>query len=53
MQHVEGVGDAGDIPASMTIPDVPGTLNLRHPDACQARLDAAGEGGRLCGAWRT
>ncbi len=29
----------------MIIPDVPGTLNLRHPDACQALLDAAAEAG--------
>jgi 2-polyprenyl-6-methoxyphenol hydroxylase-like FAD-dependent oxidoreductase len=44
-QYVEGLGDAGDIPASMIIPDVPGTLNLRHPDACQALVDAAAEAG--------
>jgi 2-polyprenyl-6-methoxyphenol hydroxylase-like FAD-dependent oxidoreductase len=44
-QYVEGIGEAGDIPASMIIPDVPGTLNLRHPDACQALLDAAAAAG--------
>jgi 2-polyprenyl-6-methoxyphenol hydroxylase-like FAD-dependent oxidoreductase len=44
-QYVEGIGDAGDIPASMILPDIPGTLNLRHPDACQALLDAAAEAG--------
>jgi 2-polyprenyl-6-methoxyphenol hydroxylase-like FAD-dependent oxidoreductase len=44
-QYVEGLGDAGDIPASMIVPDVPGTLNLRHPDACQALVDAAAEAG--------
>src|SRR5438132_1104995 len=26
-QYVEGIGDAGDIPVGMIIPDVPGTLN--------------------------
>jgi 2-polyprenyl-6-methoxyphenol hydroxylase-like FAD-dependent oxidoreductase len=45
MQYVEGVGGAGEIPASMIIPDIPGTLNLRHPDACQALLDAAAGAG--------
>jgi 2-polyprenyl-6-methoxyphenol hydroxylase-like FAD-dependent oxidoreductase len=40
-QYVEGIADAGEIPAGMIVPDVPGTLNLRHPDACQALLDAA------------
>jgi 2-polyprenyl-6-methoxyphenol hydroxylase-like FAD-dependent oxidoreductase len=44
-QYLEGIGDAGDIPASMILPEVLGTLNLRHPDACQALLDAAVEAG--------
>src|SRR3954452_1815553 len=44
-QYVEGIGDAGEVPAGMIIPDVPGTLNLRHPDACQALLDAAAAAG--------
>jgi len=44
-QYVEGIGEAGVVPASMILPDVPGTLNLRHPDACQALLDAAAEAG--------
>ena len=29
----------------MMIPDVPGTLNLRHPVACQALVDAAAGAG--------
>jgi 2-polyprenyl-6-methoxyphenol hydroxylase-like FAD-dependent oxidoreductase len=44
-QYREGVGDVGDIPMAMMIPDVPGSLNLRHPDACQALLDAACDAG--------
>jgi 2-polyprenyl-6-methoxyphenol hydroxylase-like FAD-dependent oxidoreductase len=40
-QYLEGAGDVGDIPMAMMIPDIPGSLNLRHPDACQALLDAA------------
>jgi 2-polyprenyl-6-methoxyphenol hydroxylase-like FAD-dependent oxidoreductase len=44
-QYLEEIGEAGDIPAGMILPDIPGTLNLRHPDACQALLDAAAEAG--------
>src|SRR5262245_34160238 len=44
-QYREGVGFEGDIPMSMMIPDIPGSLNLRHPDACQAILDAATRAG--------
>jgi 2-polyprenyl-6-methoxyphenol hydroxylase-like FAD-dependent oxidoreductase len=40
-QYTEGAGEVGDIPMAMMIPDIPGSLNLRHPDACQALLDAA------------
>jgi 2-polyprenyl-6-methoxyphenol hydroxylase-like FAD-dependent oxidoreductase len=40
-QYAEGVGEAGDIPMGMMVPGVSGTLNLRHPDACQALVDAA------------
>jgi 2-polyprenyl-6-methoxyphenol hydroxylase-like FAD-dependent oxidoreductase len=40
-QYVEGVGLAGEIPMGMLLPDIPGTLNLRHPVACQALIDAA------------
>jgi 2-polyprenyl-6-methoxyphenol hydroxylase-like FAD-dependent oxidoreductase len=34
-----------DIPVSMMRPGIPGTLNLRHPDACQALVDAAASAG--------
>ena len=44
-QYMEGAGDVGDIPMAMMIRDIPGSLNLRHPDACQALLDAAADAG--------
>ena len=44
-QYLEGAGDVGDIPMAMMIPDIPGSLNLRHPDACQAVLDTAADAG--------
>jgi menaquinone-9 beta-reductase len=44
-QYMEGAGDVGDIPMATMIPDIPGSLNLRHPDACQALLDAAADAG--------
>jgi 2-polyprenyl-6-methoxyphenol hydroxylase-like FAD-dependent oxidoreductase len=44
-QYMEGAGDVGDIPMAMMIPGIPGSLNLRHPDACQALLDAAADAG--------
>jgi 2-polyprenyl-6-methoxyphenol hydroxylase-like FAD-dependent oxidoreductase len=40
-QYAEGGGAAGEIPAGMFIPGIDGTLNLRHPVACQALVDAA------------
>ena len=44
-QYVEGIGEPGEIPAGMILPDISGTLNLRHPDACQALLDTAAGAG--------
>jgi 2-polyprenyl-6-methoxyphenol hydroxylase-like FAD-dependent oxidoreductase len=44
-QYSEGVGAAGDIPAGMFIPGIEGTLNLRHPVACQTLVDAAAREG--------
>jgi 2-polyprenyl-6-methoxyphenol hydroxylase-like FAD-dependent oxidoreductase len=38
-------GEAAEIPVGMMVPDVPGTLNLRHPVACQALVDAAAAAG--------
>ena len=44
-QYIEGIGEAGDIPMAMMVPGIPGTLNLRHPVACQSLLDAAAAAG--------
>jgi 2-polyprenyl-6-methoxyphenol hydroxylase-like FAD-dependent oxidoreductase len=33
--------EANPIPVGMIVPGIPGSLNLRHPDACQALTDAA------------
>ena len=41
MQYFEGVDEPTMIPMSMMVEGIPGTLNLRHPDACQALIDAA------------
>ena len=35
------VSEANPIPVAMMVPDVPGSLNLRHPDACRALAAAA------------
>jgi 2-polyprenyl-6-methoxyphenol hydroxylase-like FAD-dependent oxidoreductase len=36
-----------DIPVNLMVPGVAGTLNLRHPDACQALVDGAVSAGAL------
>lgn len=41
LQYVEGLGDPTALPMSMMLEGVPGTLNIRHPVACQALADAA------------
>src|SRR5215510_1875409 len=38
-QYMEGAGDVGDIPMAMMIPDMPGSLYVRHPDACEVLVD--------------
>ncbi|HMG25238.1 MAG TPA: FAD-dependent monooxygenase [Acidimicrobiia bacterium] len=43
-QYSESAG-AADIPAGMMVEGIPGTLNLRHPVACQALIDAATDSG--------
>jgi 2-polyprenyl-6-methoxyphenol hydroxylase-like FAD-dependent oxidoreductase len=43
--YTEGVSEARDIPMSIMQPGIDGTLNLRHPDACQALIDAAAAAG--------
>lgn len=40
-QFVAGDTDARDIPVNIMIPEIGGTLNLGHPVACQALVDAA------------
>ncbi len=44
-QYAEGVGEVGEIPMAMLVDGIPGTLNLRHPMACQALADAAAAAG--------
>ena len=44
-QYNEGAPEPMELPVSMMVPGVAGTLNLRHPDACQALIDAAARAG--------
>jgi len=44
-QYTEGSQEPAPIPMNMLVPGVGGTLNLRHPDACQALIDAAAGAG--------
>lgn len=44
-QYDEELGEVGEIPMSIMVPGIPGTLNLRHPVACQALIDAASAAG--------
>jgi 2-polyprenyl-6-methoxyphenol hydroxylase-like FAD-dependent oxidoreductase len=44
-QYAEGGGELPPLPMGMMLPGVEGSLNLRHPDACQALLDAAAGAG--------
>ncbi len=44
-QYAVGSDEPGEIPMWMMAPEVAGSLNLRHPDACQALLDAAAAAG--------
>jgi 2-polyprenyl-6-methoxyphenol hydroxylase-like FAD-dependent oxidoreductase len=44
-QYFESGADPAEIPVGMMVPEIPGTLNLRHPDACQALIDAAAAAG--------
>jgi 2-polyprenyl-6-methoxyphenol hydroxylase-like FAD-dependent oxidoreductase len=40
-QYGEGVGETGEIPMWMMGEGIAGSLNMRHPDACQALTEAA------------
>jgi 2-polyprenyl-6-methoxyphenol hydroxylase-like FAD-dependent oxidoreductase len=44
-QYFPNGEDPRDIPINMMVSDIAGSLNLRHPDACQALLDAAASAG--------
>lgn len=44
-QYVEGDDEPRDIPTSTMAPGIEGSLNVRHPDACQAILGAAAAAG--------
>ena len=44
-QYMEGSQEPAPIPMNMLVPGVGGTLNLRHPDACQALIDATAGAG--------
>ena len=44
-QYTGTGAEPADIPAGMMVEGIPGTLNLRHPVACQALIDAAADAG--------
>jgi 2-polyprenyl-6-methoxyphenol hydroxylase-like FAD-dependent oxidoreductase len=44
-QYIDGVDEPAIMPMSMMIEGIPGNLNMRHPDACQALIDAAAAAG--------
>jgi 2-polyprenyl-6-methoxyphenol hydroxylase-like FAD-dependent oxidoreductase len=44
-QFTAGMDEPMDLPVGMMLPGVDGSLNLRHPEACQALFDAATEVG--------
>lgn len=44
-RYGEGLGEPSQIPVGLLVPGVPGALNLHHPTACRALLDAAREAG--------
>jgi menaquinone-9 beta-reductase len=45
MQYIEGGGEPSMAPMAGMVEGIPGSLNLRHPDACQALADAAAAAG--------
>jgi len=44
-QYVQGEPQPTEVPMSIMLPGIDGTLNLQHPVACQALLDAAAAAG--------
>jgi 2-polyprenyl-6-methoxyphenol hydroxylase-like FAD-dependent oxidoreductase len=44
-QYGEGVGGETILPMASMVPEISGTLNLRHPTACQALIEEAAKAG--------
>jgi 2-polyprenyl-6-methoxyphenol hydroxylase-like FAD-dependent oxidoreductase len=44
-QYNEGSDEPAILPMSMMVEGIPGSLNIRHPDACQALINAAAAAG--------
>jgi 2-polyprenyl-6-methoxyphenol hydroxylase-like FAD-dependent oxidoreductase len=44
-QYGEEIEGAAEIPMALMVEGIPGSLNLRHPVACQALVDAAADAG--------
>lgn len=45
LQYAEEIDEPALLPMSMMLEGIPGTLNMRHPDACQTLVDAAAAAG--------
>ncbi len=45
LRYIEGAGEPTVLPMSMMVEGIPGALNIRHPDACQALIQAAAAAG--------
>jgi 2-polyprenyl-6-methoxyphenol hydroxylase-like FAD-dependent oxidoreductase len=46
-QYADDAGEVAVYPMGAMLPDIPGSLNLRHPTACQALIDAAAKEGAI------
>ena len=44
-QYGEGIEEETILPMATMVPEIPGSLNLRHPTACQALIDEAAKAG--------
>lgn len=44
-QYVQGADEPVMLPMAMMVEGIPGSLNMRHPDACQALIEAAAAAG--------
>jgi menaquinone-9 beta-reductase len=45
LQYVQGTDEPATLPMSIMVQGIPGALNMRHPDACQALIEAAAAAG--------